>query len=455
MLPCRDVGGEAGEAFPLELAQRNGSLARELVARRHDEHELLLPAGDGPETGPCLGVGDQSQIGAAILDSIVDFICLAVVDGHFDARMILAELFEKRWKIVERDADDACHAECAAEFAACDAEAGVEAVIARQDVAADLEVDATLGGEGEAVIAPVDERNTKAFLDRADLLADRALCDAAGLRCPGKVPGVAEVAEDLEALDVHNAESALVDREIPRGNRAARQVSAILLMPTITENLEAVRSRIDAAAVRAGRSPGEVELVAISKTHPAESVREAADAGQELFGENRVQEALVKIPLLPSRLRWHLIGHLQANKVRKALPLFELIHGVDTMEIARNIDRIAADLGLFPRILLEVNVSGEGSKHGFSPENLERELEGLLALPRVQVEGFMTMAPLAQDPESARPYFAALRELRDRMAQQSGIPLGTLSMGMSGDYQVAVEEGATLVRVGSAIFGSR
>ena len=226
-------------------------------------------------------------------------------------------------------------------------------------------------------------------------------------------------------------------------------------MPTPAENLEIVRSRIASAAARAGRDTADVELVAISKTHPAGLVREVAEAGQELFGESRVQEAIVKIPELPGRLRWHFIGHLQANKVRKALPLFELIHGVDTMEIARDIDRIAAELGLHPRVLLEVNVSGEGSKHGFAPEALERGLEELLALPRLQVEGFMTMAPLAPEAEASRPFFAALRTLRDRLAEQAGIPFPTLSMGMSGDYEVAVEEGATLVRVGSAIFGGR
>lgn len=226
-------------------------------------------------------------------------------------------------------------------------------------------------------------------------------------------------------------------------------------MSSPAENLEIVRSRIASAATRAGRNPADVELVAISKTHPAGLVREVAEAGQELFGESRVQEALVKIPELPGRLRWHFIGHLQANKVRKALPLFELIHGVDTMEIARDIDRIAAELGLHPRVLLEVNVSGEGSKHGFTPEALERGLEELLALPRLQVEGFMTMAPLAPEAEASRPFFAALRTLRDRLAAQAGIPFPTLSMGMSGDYEVAVEEGATLVRVGSAIFGGR
>ena len=226
-------------------------------------------------------------------------------------------------------------------------------------------------------------------------------------------------------------------------------------MPSIAENLESVRANISAAASRSGRDASLVDLIAVSKTYPADVIREAVDAGQELFGENRVQEALIKIPNLPCSLRWHLIGHLQSNKVRKALPLFELIHGVDSTDLARDIDRIAAEEGMHPRILLEVNVSGEGSKHGFSPENLERELDGLLALPRVQVEGFMTMAPLAPDPELSRPYFASLREFRDRLAEKAGIPLGTLSMGMSGDYQVAVEEGATLVRVGSAIFGSR
>ena len=226
-------------------------------------------------------------------------------------------------------------------------------------------------------------------------------------------------------------------------------------MSTLVENLESVRSRIAAAATRAGRNPADVTLVAISKTHPAEMIREAVEAGQDLFGESRVQEALIKIPALPGRLRWHFIGHLQSNKVRKVLPSFELIHGVDTLDLARDIDRIAAEMGRHPRVLLEVNVSGEGSKHGFAPEALERSLDELLALPRVQVEGFMTMAPLAPEAEASRPYFASLRKLRDRLSEQSGIPLDTLSMGMSGDYEVAVEEGATLVRVGSAIFGGR
>ncbi len=226
-------------------------------------------------------------------------------------------------------------------------------------------------------------------------------------------------------------------------------------MPLISKNFELIRGRMTAAARRAHREPEEVQLVAISKTYSAELVREAVEAGQELFGESRVQEALIKIPNLPGRLRWHFVGHLQSNKVRKVLPYFELIHGIDSSEIAHEIDRIAGELGLYPRALLEVNVSGEGSKHGFVPELLERKLEDLLQLPRLQVEGFMTMAPLTPDPEGARPYFARLRQLRDHLSMRVGIPLSTLSMGMSGDFEVAVEEGATLVRVGSALFGPR
>jgi pyridoxal phosphate enzyme (YggS family) len=226
-------------------------------------------------------------------------------------------------------------------------------------------------------------------------------------------------------------------------------------MSSLLENLQSVRAKIVSAAERVGRNPSEVELVAVSKTHPAEIIREIVEGGQVLFGENRVQEALSKIPLLPGKLRWHLIGHLQSNKVRKALPHFELIHGVDSLDLARDIDRIASDEGVFPRVLLEVNVSGEGSKHGFEPTALERHLEDLLALPRLQIEGLMTMAPLAPEAEASRPYFRSLREFRDRLAQHAGIPLTMLSMGMSGDYEVGVEEGATLVRVGSAIFGNR
>jgi len=220
-------------------------------------------------------------------------------------------------------------------------------------------------------------------------------------------------------------------------------------------NLESIRSRIAAAAASAGRDLSSVELVAVSKTHPFEIIREVYDAGQLTFGESRVQEAVAKIPLLPSALRWHFIGHLQTNKIRKALPLFELFHGVDNSEVARQMDRIAADLGLFPRVLLEVNVSGEQTKFGFQPDALRAEWESLLGLPRVQVCGLMTIAPYDEDPEKSRPFFAALRALREDLEARAGVPLPELSMGMSGDFEPAIAEGATIVRVGSAIFGER
>jgi len=174
-----------------------------------------------------------------------------------------------------------------------------------------------------------------------------------------------------------------------------------------------------------------------------------------LFGENRVQEAKAKIPELPARLRWHLIGHLQSNKIRQALPLFEMFHGVDSVELLEEIQRIAADLGLFPRILLQVNVAGESSKFGFAPERLLSELERIARAERIQVDGLMTIPPLSANPEDSRKYFVLLRQLRDRLEKEFRLSLPHLSMGMSGDYRVAVEEGATLVRVGTAIFGER
>jgi pyridoxal phosphate enzyme (YggS family) len=188
---------------------------------------------------------------------------------------------------------------------------------------------------------------------------------------------------------------------------------------------------------------------------PVEKLREALDSGFTLFGESRFQEAMAKITILPKKARWHFIGHVQKNKVRKLLPRFELFHSVDSLELALEMDRIAADLGLFPRVLLEVNIAGESSKFGFVPSGLKRVFNELLTLPRLQVEGFMTIAPLSQDPETSRPIFSELRLLRDELARSAGIPLPTLSMGMSNDYEVAIEEGATLVRVGSAVFSKR
>jgi PLP dependent protein len=226
-------------------------------------------------------------------------------------------------------------------------------------------------------------------------------------------------------------------------------------MNDIFDRLERVRAQISAAAGAAGRDPSEVGLVAVSKTQTAQSVREAFDAGQMIFGESRAQELVAKAPLLPSLTRWHFIGHLQRNKVRKVLPMVELIHAVDSVDLALDIDRIAAELGLFPRVLIEVNVSGERTKFGFKPNAIREQMERLLTLHRVQVEGLMTIAAPGKHPVDSRPFFAELRSLRDEIAAKTGTRLTTLSMGMSDDFVAAIEEGATLVRVGTAIFGPR
>jgi PLP dependent protein len=225
--------------------------------------------------------------------------------------------------------------------------------------------------------------------------------------------------------------------------------------PNVADSLRAVRTEIAESEQTSGRAPGSVELVAVCKTHPPELIRQAVEAGQLLFGESRIQEAKAKIPELPAKLRWHLIGHLQSNKIRQALPLFEMIHGVDSAELLEDIQRIAADLGLFPRVLLQVNLAGESSKFGFAPDRLFLEIERISRAERIQIEGLMTIPPVASEPEYSRRYFVQLRELRDRLEKEFRFPLPHLSMGMSGDYRIAVEEGATLVRVGTAIFGER
>lgn len=226
-------------------------------------------------------------------------------------------------------------------------------------------------------------------------------------------------------------------------------------MIEIAVKLESTRKRIAAAAERAGRRPESVRLVAVSKTHPAEAVIAATAAGQRVFGESRVQEAREKIPACPAGLEWHFIGHLQKNKVRQALPLFTTFHSIDSMPLAQAMDRIAGETGRTVDGLVELNVSGEDTKHGFSPEELHAAFAGLTALPHLRIRGLMTMAPYSDNPEDARPVFRKLRELRDELQEKFGHPLPELSMGMSGDFDPAIEEGATLVRVGTSIFGTR
>src|SRR4029077_9703765 len=194
-------------------------------------------------------------------------------------------------------------------------------------------------------------------------------------------------------------------------------------MTSIAENLERVREQISRAAAKVGRAASDVELVAITKTHPAEKVCEAIEAGQNLFGESRVQEARAKIPELPSNVRWDFVGHLQKNKIRHALPLFELIHSVDSLPVAQDMNRIAEEEGLHPRVLLEVNLAGEGSKFGVAPNKLREEMEPLLSLSRLSILGLMTIPPIAEEAEASRKYFVQLRELRNRLQTEFRVDL--------------------------------
>ena len=217
----------------------------------------------------------------------------------------------------------------------------------------------------------------------------------------------------------------------------------------------AVTGRVAAACARAGRPAESVTLVAVTKTHPPETADALARLGQFDVGENKVQEAKAKVPLCDGRLRWHGIGHLQTNKVRDAVRLFCTVHSVDSVRLAEEIERQCAAQGKRLPVLLEVNVSGEGSKFGLKPEEVPDVALAVNRLPHLVLRGLMTMPPFAEDPEAARPFFRRLAQLRRAAEARLGAPLPDLSMGMSGDFEVAIEEGATLVRVGTALVGER
>lgn len=223
----------------------------------------------------------------------------------------------------------------------------------------------------------------------------------------------------------------------------------------IAENIAAVQKRVNEACERAGRQPESVRLMAVSKTQSADAIREAVAAGLTLFGENKLQEAKLKMPECPPSASFHFIGHLQTNKARDAAKLFAMVHGVDSLRLATELNKKADQHARDLPILLEVNVAGEASKFGYSPETLLAELEQLLELPRLELHGLMCIPPYGSDPQRSRPYFQRLVELKDRCEQLIGVPLPELSMGMSGDFEVAIEEGSTIVRVGTAIFGKR
>jgi hypothetical protein len=226
-------------------------------------------------------------------------------------------------------------------------------------------------------------------------------------------------------------------------------------MSEIPEELAKVREQIALACAKSSRSIATVQLIAVSKTVPSERLRDALEEGQSHFGESKLQEAEGKIADLPSSICWHFIGRVQRNKVRKLLPLFDVFHAIDSLKLATYTNEVAKDLGLFPKVFLQINVGAEESKGGFTFDELRAGMDRILALERLEILGLMCIPPEVPDPEQARPWFALLRQERDALEKSFQTTLPFLSMGMSGDYEVAIEEGATHVRVGSAIFGKR
>ncbi|HYA88490.1 MAG TPA: YggS family pyridoxal phosphate-dependent enzyme [Nitrospirota bacterium] len=225
----------------------------------------------------------------------------------------------------------------------------------------------------------------------------------------------------------------------------------------IADNFNAIMNRIASAAKRSGRKPSSVKLVVVSKTVDVERIQKAVSAGATILGENRVQEAKEKIEKLGPVALWHLIGHLQTNKVRNAVRLFNMIHSVDSLELAKELDKQAAKFGKIQDVLIEVSIAGEASKAGVAVQDLAAVVHEAAKLKNISIKGLMTIPPFLDDPEAVRPYFRRLRELAERIEKENipGLSMRELSMGMSGDFEVAIEEGATMVRVGTAIFGSR
>jgi pyridoxal phosphate enzyme (YggS family) len=229
------------------------------------------------------------------------------------------------------------------------------------------------------------------------------------------------------------------------------------MMPTVKDNIKMIRDNIANAALRSGREASDIRLMAVTKTVADERIMEAIDAGVDIIGENYVQEAKRKIEKMGKNVEWHMIGHLQSKKSKYAVRLFDMIHSIDRIKLARELDKRASMAECITKILIEVNISGEETKSGVKKEDALNLAKDISALENLSIQGLMTMPPWFDDPEDARPYFVNLRKLRDRIAEEKipNVEMCELSMGMSGDYQVAVEEGATIVRIGTVIFGER
>ena len=452
-LPRREVRLERDELLAGQRVQRYRIAAAEGMAWGHDEDHLVFIEDLETQASPLGRIRDQAEIGIAIEHLLIHLLHPPQFYSHANFRVLLAKELQPRWQLVQPYREDRTDAQIAAHHVANVVDPVAQVLVDCEDLAGSFDQRLTFRGQGETAAPTLDQHYPQALLHGADLLAHSALRDVVQGCCLGKTLRIREVAENFQMIDLHARDRRLTSHDVAAVKLMSKPLSDT---STLADRLLGVQAAIQTAAERSGRSPSSVELIAVSKTQPPEVVQEALDAGQMLFGENRVQEARAKIPLLPGRARWHLIGHLQSNKIRHALALnFELIHGVDSFELAQDIDRVANEVGAKPAILLEVNVAEESTKFGFKASNLREQFESLLELRRLSIEGLMCIPPPVAQAEESRKYFVVLRELRDRLQEEFRASLPTLSMGMSGDYTVAVEEGATLVRVGTAIFGER
>jgi len=459
-----DVGLEGDEFLTGDLgdgdfaADRPGLRCRQRVLGAADRHQAVAAEGDDLDQAARGGEGDEAEVAGAGEDVVVDLVGAAVFDVDVDAGVALEEALQVGGELVEADAVDGGDADRPGDEVAVLGDALGNAILEGIELLYDAEgglvKEPPLGGEGEVLAAAVDEGDAEAAFEGAELLADGGLGDAVGAGGLAEAAAVGQVAEDFEGFDLH-PEGKHKKLRCPVNEAGPTTSTPFFSMSFLSEHLPAVQARIEAATKRSGRAPGAVSLIAVTKTHPPETVLEAVAAGLERIGENKVQEARAKQEETGHRGEWHLIGHLQSNKVKVVPPLFDWVHSIDSLEIAQALSAQAREAGRHLKVLLQVNPSGEKTKFGVPPELAAAAAVAINGLPSLELHGLMMLAPYYEEVERTRPHFAALRETRDRLEKETGLALPELSMGMSSDFEVAIEEGSTMVRLGTILFGPR
>ena len=449
-----DVGFEGDEFLPGNLGDGDFAAIRQRMLGAADRHQAVAAEGLDLDQAAGGGEGDEAEVAGAGQDVVVDLVGAAVFDVDVDAGMALEEALQVGGQLVEADAVDGGDADRSGDQVAALGDAVPEGIELLDDAEGGLVEKGSLGGEGEVLPAAVDEGDPEAALEGAELLADGGLGDAVGAGGLAEAAAVGQVAEDFEGFYLH-PEGKHKKLRCPVNEAGPTTLPSPFPMSFLSEHLPAVQARIDAATQRSGRPSGAVSLIAVTKTHPPETVLEAVAAGLERIGENKVQEARAKQEETGHRGEWHLLGHLQSNKVKYVPPLFDWVHSIDSLEIAQALSAQAREAGRHLKVLLQVNPSGEKTKFGVPPELAAAAAEAINGLPSLELRGLMMLAPYYEEVERTRPHFAALRETRDRLEKETGLILPELSMGMSSDFEVAIEEGSTMIRLGTILFGPR